>query len=155
MKSWFRNLKLVLWSWPSVIIGLIFAWWLAFMIEQFSDRALIAGNYGQTYAIINIIMDSITVWGIALFVASLVYKITAFKTIEQTNHFWRIGWFFSALVAGCGSCGLTLATYLGLASFLTLLPRWWLEVKIIGVIILWRSVWKNIKDLLICKIKQK
>lgn len=153
MKSWLHNLKLVLWSWPSVIAGLIVAGGLAALIQQFSDRALIAGNYGHTYATINLIVDIISIIGIAIFVASVVYKFTTFKTLTNTNHGWWIGWIFSAIVAGCGSCGLTLATYLGLASVLTLLPRWWLEVKIIGVIVLIRSVWKNIKDLLICKVK--
>lgn len=86
MQSWFNNLQLVLTSWYSVIVGLLFAGGFAFMIEYFSDRALIAGNYGHNYATINVTMDILTVILIALFIASVVYKLTAFKTIASTNH---------------------------------------------------------------------
>ena len=155
MRLWINNLKLVVWSWPSILVGLLFSGWFAYMVEYFSNRDLIAGNYGHTYATINLTIDIITVIWIGLFVASVIYKMIAFKSITSTNHFGWLGWFFSALVAGCASCGLTLATYLGLASILTLLPWGWLEVKVVGLVILFRSIWKNIKDLLICKIKSK
>lgn len=61
------------------------------MIQYFSDRALIAGNYGPTYAMINLIADAISIIGIAIFIASVVYKITAFNTIKSTNHGGWIG----------------------------------------------------------------
>ncbi len=154
MKKRLRNLKLMLSSRPSLISGVLIAGVFWIMIDYFSDRALIAWNYGTTYGTVNIIFDVISALFIWFFVASFVYKTFTFRTIEKENSFWRIGWFFVALVGGCGSCSLTLATYLWLASFLTFMPRGWLELKILWALILWWAVRKNINTLLECKMKK-
>jgi len=123
------------------------------VMEYFSDRALIAGNFGTTYATINLIFDIINIILIWLFVASFSYKRRLFGTSSKNN---QSGWFWSitsVLVSGCPACSITLASYLWLASLFALLPYNGLELKILGTLVLIWSVYSNIKDLNSCKRK--
>lgn len=90
MKSWFRNLSLLLSSWPALIVGVLGSVLLASVITYFSDRTLIAGNYGPTYAGINWFVDGATVVLFGLFVSSVIYKLTAFSKPQPSQH---SGWF--------------------------------------------------------------
>lgn len=153
MKSWFRNLSLLLSFWPALIGGVLGLVLLASVITYFSDRALIAGNYWPTYAGINWFVDGTTILLFGLFVSSVIYKLTAFSKPQPSQHSGWFWWLFSALFAGCSSCTLTLATYLWLSSVVAFLPWAWLELKILWLVLLIRSTYTNIRDLLICKIK--
>ena len=152
--SRYRNLILMLKNPYAVWSGLIIASFLWYVTEYFSDRALIAGNYWITYAIINLTFDIINIVCIWLFVGSFVYKRRFFGSSSQNN---QSGWFASItsiLTSGCPSCSITLASYLGLASFFALLPYNGLELKIIGTCVLIWSVYNNIKNLTVCNIKK-
>ena len=152
MKQWLFNLKLVLLSPRDILIGLFFAWWIGRVIEHFTDRALFIGNYGATHACINLTLDIINIVLLWLFVASFAYKWFTFQTV-QTNNWGRIGSILTAIVSGCSSCSITLATYLWLASILAFLPFGGTEVKVLGTLLIIWSVVKNIKDLTLCKIR--
>lgn len=155
MKSWFKNISLLLSSWPALIAGVLGSVLLASVITYFSDRALIAGNYWLTYARINWFVDGATVILFGLFISSVIYKLTAFSKPQSSKQSGWFGWLFSALFAWCSSCTLTLATYLWLSSVVAFLPWAWLELKILWLGLLIRSVYTNIRDLLICKITTK
>lgn len=163
MKSRFRNLSLVLRSWPSMLIGLIFGTGFRVLIDHYSQRDFIAGNYGITYGTVNYIVDIASTILLVLFVASFVYKTITFKTIKSNNWRWRAWGLMAALIGGCG-CSVTLATLLwattfgtmiGLAKFFEFLPYGGLELKIIGLLVLAWSIRWNVKNLLVCKLKPR
>ena len=151
--SRYRNLFLVLKNPYAMWTGVLVASLLWYVIEYFSDRALIAGNFWSTYATINLIFDIINIILIWLFVASFVYKRRLFWNSSKNN---QSGWFgsvTSVLVSGCPACSITLASYLGLASLFALLPYNGLELKVVGTLVLIWSVYTNIKDLTSCSRK--
>lgn len=152
--SRYRHLILVLKNTYAMWVGFFVASLLWSVIEHFSDRALIAGNFWSTYAKINLIFDSINIILIWLFVASFVYKRRLFGNPTQNNQSGWFGSITSVIVSGCPACSITLASYLGLASLFTLLPYNGLELKIIGTGILIRSVYDNIKHLTTCSLKR-
>ena len=151
--SRYRNLILILKNPYALWIGVWTALFLWFLIEYFSDRALIAGNFGTTYATINLIFDIINIILIWLFVASFSYKRRLFGTSIKNNQSGWFGSITSVLVSGCPACSITLASYLWLASFFALLPYNGLELKIVGTLVLIWSAYSNIKDLTSCKRK--
>ena len=151
--SRYRNLLLILKNPYAVWVGIFLSWLLWYVIEYFSDRALIAGNFWDTYATTNLIFDIINIILIWLFVASFVYKRRLFGNSSKNNQSGWFGSITSVLVSGCPACSITLASYLGLASFFALLPYNGLELKIVGSLVLIWSVYTNIKDLTTCKRK--
>lgn len=151
--SRYRNLLLVLKNPYAIWSGFFIASILWYIIEYFSDRALIAGNFWSIYATINLIFDIINVILISLFVASFIYKRRLFWSSSKNNQSWWFWSITSVLVSGCPACSITLASYLGLASFFALLPYNGLELKILGTVVLIWSVYTNIKDLTTCKRK--
>lgn len=148
-----HNLILVWKDKISMIVWWSIALFLWAIIENFSNRPLIAGNFWSLYGHINFFFDIVNVLLIAIFVASFSYKRRLFGSESKNNKSGWIGSFTSVIVSGCPSCSITLASYLGLASFFTLLPYGGLELKIIGTLVLLWSVYTNIKDLTICKRK--
>ena len=151
--SRYRNLLLIIKN-PYAVWGGILVWWILwYVIEYFSDRALIFGNFWSTYASINLIFDIINIILMWLFVASFIYKQRLFGTSSKNNQSGWFGSITSVIVSGCPSCSITLASYLGLASFFALLPYNGLELKIVGTAILFWSVYNNIKKLTTCKRK--
>ncbi len=152
MKQRLYNLRLVLSHTPSLVSGIVFAGVLWFVMEHFSDRALIIGNFWQTYATINLSFDIINILCIGLFFASFVYKRQLFWEKKDSKS-WRLWSILSIIVSGCPACSITLATYLWLASFFAILPYNGLEIKIIATLILLWSVYTNIKNLTTCKRK--
>jgi hypothetical protein len=67
----------------------------------------------------------------------------------------RLGGIFGALFTGCPSCSIGLASFLGLGSLLSGLPRSGLELKIIALVLLVWSNWQMYKKLLVCEVKSK
>lgn len=152
--SRYRNLLLVIKNSYALWAGILVSSLLWYVIEYFSDRALIAGNFWDTYATTNLIFDIINIILIWLFVASFVYKRRLFGSSSKNNQSGWFGSITSVLVSGCPACSITLASYLGLASFFALLPYNGLELKVVGTVVLIWSVYTNIKDLTTCIIKK-
>jgi hypothetical protein len=152
--SRYRNLILILKNPYAIWSGLIIASFLWYVIEYFSDRGLIFGNFWSIYATINLTFDILNVLLIWLFVASFVYKRRLFGRSSKNNQSGWFGSITSVLVSGCPACSITLASYLGLASFFALLPYNGLELKIVGTLVLIWSVYTNIKNLTVCSIKK-
>ncbi len=151
--SRYRNLILIIKNPYALWIGFLVAFFLWYIIEYFSDRALIFGNFWSTYASINLWFDIFNIILIRLFVASFVYKQRLFGNSSKNNQSGWFGSITSILVSGCPACSITLASYLWLASFFALLPYNGLELKIAGTLILIWSVYTNIKELTMCKRK--
>ena len=63
------------------------------------------------------------------------------------------GSFLSVLVSGCPACSITLASYLGLSSFLSALPFFGIELKIAGLGLLLYSTNYLAKNLYTCNTR--
>jgi hypothetical protein len=74
------------------------------------------------------------------------------KAVHGTGFF---GGFLGILITGCPSCTIWLASFLGVGSMLSLLPREWLELKMLALIVLIWSNWKMYKNLLVCNLRKK
>lgn len=89
-----------------------------------------------------------------LFLSGQIYKIyTMWTKKNQGKSRGILWWVLGILITGCPSCSIGIASYLGLSSILSFLPRYGLELKIVAVLLL---VWANYsmyKDLLVCKRK--
>lgn len=155
MKNRCHNLLLVLRKPMTAILWIVISAGVWIIMEYYTDRALIVWNYGKAYANFVWFIDvfnTILLWG---FIASSIWKWTAFAKPQKTDHKGRRGWVFSILVSGCPTCTITLASYLWLASIITLLPYNWLELKILWTLLLCRSLYKNIKTLTVCELPAK
>lgn len=128
-------------------IFLLLWWWM-------TDFALASGNLWNNVAILHIVLYVLFCFLFGLFVATVVYKIYYFGDHNKKHTaLWGVGWFLGILVAGCPACALSLASYVWLASVVSLLPRHWLELKIAGILLLLWVLWKQLVTLEVCEVK--
>ena len=119
----------------------------------FMNKDLIIWNLGHNFYITEMsltVVISLLFW---LFLWATLYKINYFSV--KKSWIWIIWWFLWALVSWCPACSITLASYLGLASFMSLFPYWGLELKFLSVFILLYANYSVLKNLEICKFKNK
>lgn len=154
MKTIWNNLQLVLKdkkyliTFFIVIIIFLSLWFLFF------DYKTSLGNLWKAITYWEIILHTLISLLFASFVIGQIYKINILwnkKTSHKTSGF--LWWIFGILITGCPSCGIGIASYLGLAGILSFLPRYGLELKIAAVLLLVWSNYSLYKNLLICKRK--
>lgn len=97
-------------------------------------------------------LDAILIFLFGIFLWWTLYKMVYFWN-RKTSKIWFLGGFLGSLVWGCTSCSLTLASVLGLWSFMAFLPYWWLEIKIFSVLLLVYVCFNTLKNLEICNLK--
>ena len=156
MKLILQNLIKVLTKQSSLIVTIvsILSIWTLFL--YFKNTELIIWNLWLTFYVIELILDILVAILFWLFVWSTVYKIMYFAwPTKKTMWVWSIASFFWILVSGCPSCSITLASYLGLASILSVFPYHWIELKVLSFIMLLYVVYDTLKTLEICNIKKK
>lgn len=155
MKIIYKNTKKVL-SKPSSLIATIIAIlsiWTLFL--AFKNTELIIGNLWYTFYISELALDISIALLFWLFVWSTIYKLLYFSTPKKKNLWiWWVASFFWVLVWGCPACSITVASYLGLASILSVFPYHWLELKVLSFIMLIYVVYDTLKTLEICSIKK-
>ena len=135
----------------SVLCVLFF---LFFYSQTHND--LIAGNYGHTYLMWQWIIQVVLTIQLSLFITISAYKVFYFSSFDvKENGAGAFATFFGILAAGCPACSITIASYIGLAGFLSLFPYGGLELKILSVFILIIAIIYILKDLHICQIKKK
>lgn len=140
------TMSLLIVSFSLLIFGLIF--------YSYSNFALVAWNYSVAFAYGEVWTEVLIALFGALFFGASFYKVKYFRHIKKRHTTgWVIGSFFWILVGGCPACSITLASYLWLSSFLFLFPFWWLELKVVWLIILGISLYFTLRDLEVCKIK--
>jgi hypothetical protein len=135
------------------IFGMVF-WVVAIAIPEyyFVEKDLIIWNLGYTFFVVEISLTVIIALLFWLFIAATLYKINYFSI--KKSWVWIIWWFLGALVSGCPACSITLASYLGLAWFMSIFPYSWLELKVVSVLILIYANFSTIKNLEVCNIKK-
>jgi len=151
MKNLLKVLKSKIWIF-GIILGSVI---IALPSYYFFDKEMIIWNFWYNYYLLElslIIIISILFW---LFLWASLYKIIYFSKIEKKSSLWLFWWFIWILVTGCPACSITLASYFGLASVISVFPFWWIELKIISVFLLLYVVYTTIRDLEVCKIKKK
>jgi len=124
----------------------------------FTNKDLIIWNLWYNFYIVEIVLSISISLLFALFMWASLYKMFFFSQIDwrniTKNVWWFIWWFLWILVSWCPACSITIASYIWLASLISLLPYYGLELKIISVIMLIYVNYSIIKNLEVCKMKK-
>jgi hypothetical protein len=140
--------------WYSIPIFTIVSLSIGYLFGYFTNSDLIAGNYGNNYLLLQILIQTLITLLFGIFVPISFYKIKYFGSFSiKENLSSGGGTFLGILVAGCPACSITLASYLGLTSIILFLPWNGLELKIIAVPLLIYANISLLKNLKVCKIK--
>ncbi|MCA9486431.1 MAG: hypothetical protein H6500_01425 [Candidatus Woesearchaeota archaeon] len=135
-----------------LFLGLTFLFSLLFAL--ITDELLIRGNLGETYFTITLALQTTISLLLALFVSVSLYKIKYFKQSDKAKSATSVvAGFLGMVAAGCPACSITLASYIGLAGFLSLLPFKGLELKILSVFLLVPVNYFLLRDMKVCKAK--
>lgn len=125
----------------SIIFYLLTDWQIIFSYQVF-----------YLWALISLQIIIIVLFG--LFFPITIYKYVKFSSISvKENSSSLVGTFLGYLITGCPTCTFTLASFLGLASIISLLPWYGLELKIIAVPMLVYANYSTLKNLQVCKTK--
>jgi len=113
------------------------AFFSAFM--YFSNLELMRGNLGYIHTTIYILLS-------LLVVVLFAFRWKEKKALStKTFGVGAVGTGASVLVNGCAACSITLASYLGLASVVSALPFYGMELTILGAGLLGFSI-KKLSD---------
>lgn len=156
MSSFRHNIQKIYtdtWSMAAWVIAMALIWSIAY---YFSDFQLLQGNLWSLYAYAEIALSTLIAVCFGIFVAATVYQWRAMNHINtKKSTSGMVGGFLGVLVMGCPACTITIASYIGLASAISILPRKWIELKIIGLMLLVRSTYQTVSTLWQCKITTK
>ena len=138
------------------VICWVFSFWsILYLGLIFSDMEQARWNMWEIIAYTQLWSHrvlSILFW---IFVAATVYKIrrTNQRSTTKTSSglFW---WLFSAIVIWCPACSISIASYLWLGTLLVNMPWFWVELKLLWLIVLARATWTTLRDLYVCKIQK-
>lgn len=154
MKNIFLNLEKVIQN--KIWIIWIFSWFLILWIPSYlitwRDSSSMRLWMWDEYYFSVMFLDIFLVVLFWIFIWATIYKIKFFWN-KKASKLWIIWWFLWSLVTGCTSCSITLATYLGLAWVISLLPYGWLELKIISILLLVYACYQTLKNLEVCSLK--
>ena len=136
-----------------IIIGVLF---ISIPSYYFMQRELVIWNLWITFYNLElglIILIALLFW---IFLWATLYKMKYFwvnNSKSKRSRLWFIWWLFGVLVAGCPACSITLASYIWLASIISLLPYKWLELKVVSVFLLIYAIYITLKNLEVCSLK--
>jgi hypothetical protein len=148
------NIKLLTKDYPTLIVWMLITWFIIVIGHIYVDIPSILWNQWMTYVVVERVSHVILSILIGLFVATHVYRFRKLRTLWwKKTLWWSIGSFLGILVTWCPSCSMTIAWMIWLAWVLSGLPFAWLEVKIVGLLIMLWVVYKTLVDLLVCKVK--
>jgi hypothetical protein len=150
-----KNLRKVLFKPSSLIATLIAISAIWGLFAYFKNSELIIGNLWLTFYITELVLDISIAMLFWLFIWSTVYKIFYFsKPTKKTLWVWWFASFFWILVSGCPACSITVASYLGLASIISVFPYHWIELKVLSFIMLLYVVYDTLKTLEVCSVRK-
>jgi hypothetical protein len=137
----------------AIVSGLLAAWLLSRLVWWFTDLALIQWNQGTAWMYSEIVFNTLFAVLFGVLVAATVYKRQYMSQFNSANSATGlVGSFLGTLVAGCPSCTITLASYMGLASLIGVLPRWGVELKLIGLGLMIWSIYQSVTKIHQCDI---
>jgi hypothetical protein len=129
---------------------------ISILMFKFTNFDAMYYGKGPFYAYFQIVLQIILALFTGVNVALLWHKL---KLSAQFNGkeagATTVGSVFAVLVSGCPSCGITIASYLGLGSVLTQLPFSGTELKIVGLVLILYSIHSLIKNMYVCDIAKE
>lgn len=153
MKNYLNKILLLKSNTYAVIAWVFFGLIILCVWFLFLDMENVSLTFWQERLVVEIILHILLSILFGFFVSLQVYKITTFKKLEKKSVWWRIWWVIGTIITGCPVCGVTLMSYLGIASLLSFLPRYWLELKILWLILLVITNEYMLKNIAICNKK--
>ena len=118
----------------------------------FTNSLQIIWNLGKWFYYTEVtltVLISILFW---LFLAASIYKFKYFSAKKYWIWvFWAFVW---VVVSWCPACSITLASYIWLASIISVFPYYWLELKVISFFMLLYASYSVIKNLEVCKVRK-
>lgn len=155
MSQIFKNLKLVFTSKRCIMLFLLVIFLFLLGGFFFFDYELTLGNTWSLMTHSWLGLHILVTILFALFVVGQVYKFKTIWSVKDSGKGQGVIWgILGSLITWCPSCSISLASYLGLSSILSLLPRHGLELKIAAVLLLLRSNVSMYRNLLVCKMKR-
>ncbi len=152
-KTFLNNLKKLFYKKAS--LSAFFIWILIISLPSyfFTNSLQVIWNLWKAFYYTEITLTVIISLLFGTFLASSVYKFTFFSTKKYwIGLFW---WFIWLVVSGCPACSITLASYLGLASIISVFPFYWIELKFVSAIMLLFVNYSIIWNLEVCRVKSK
>lgn len=139
----------------AVSIWALTFWIILYLWLEFNDFDNMIGNLWAVISYAQIISHVLLALFFWLFIAATIYKIRYMNQFHSSStSSGIIGGLLSAVVIWCPACSIGLASYLGLSTFLVSLPRFGLEIKLLGlIIVIWVSYY-TLKNLFVCKVKK-
>jgi len=135
------------------IIALVMVWFIGW---YFMDYALISWNLWERRAMLEVWLLIVLMILFSFFVMISLYKFHYFSgSWKKETWLWTLWGIMWILVVWCPACSITIASYIGLASVLTLLPYDWLELKIAWVLLLSYTLWSSLRTLESCSLKKR
>jgi len=151
-----ENIKRVYSANLPYIITIFSGFIISFIMFYFTNLEQIRWNMGINYTIFLIVIQILIsiLFGINM---TMLWEKLHFSAKIDSNEAGSVSLatILSVIVSGCPACGITIASYLGLASVLSSLPLYGLELKIAGLILLLYSTDSLVKDMHTCKINFK
>ena len=137
-----------------IAIAIVSALLFLSAIIYFTKFDVMLGNLGILHTAAYSILNGLVAILFGVYLALLIHGLNETKSLSLRKlGTGVIGAGSSVLVTGCVACSVTLASYLGLASVLTALPFYGLELNVVGVILLSYSIKKLSDDKpKICKV---
>lgn len=155
IRSIFKNPKYLI-SYIVLVLLLAGAWY------QFTDFALMRGNYGMTHYWYDWILSWINILAFPLFIVAWIYRsYTLGCNSSSGEKAGFLGGIIGILISGSICCGSSILLAFGtsaLTRFISgnpYLPFKGLEIKTLGAIILLVALYFLMKNLLVCKVTLK
>ena len=141
-----RNILQVLSSRKYIAIAIVSTLLFFSAIIYFTKFDVMLGNLGILHTAAYSLLNGLVAILFGVYLALLIHGINKTKSLSlKKSGSGIIGAGSSVLVTGCVACSVTLASYLGLASVLTALPLYGLELNAAGVLLLSYSI-KKLSD---------
>ena len=140
-----------------LLIVAIFIWY------RYSAIDYVAANYqSYFYAYFDTFLSWCAILLFPLLLTGIVYRSIIFGTREwgarSSGFLGLIGWVFSLFITWASCCGITLISVLGMTSvigFLEIFPYHGIELKILGILMLFYAVYDLYSHLEVCKTSRK
>lgn len=155
-KEKLENIIMVLKTTDSLIAGILSTVFISAIMFYFTYFEETYYNIGAYYAYLQTISQAVLALLFGINIALLYYKLKFMSQFnaKETNTTVLSG-ILGVIVSGCPACGITLASYVGLASFFASFPLLGMELKFVGIAILLFSINSLSKNLTSCDSKVK
>ena len=156
LRQKFKNIKDVYSRPASCVLTIVASLFMGYILFSFTFYELIVGNMGKQYADIQVAAQIILSILFGVNITLLWHKLSFAKQLSAKEYgSTATGSVLGILVSGCPVCGITVASYLGIASVFTFFPFFGLELKFIGILLLLYSINYLSKTLYTCELPRR